>query len=41
VGNHVLALHRERIGGLDLPGDLADGSFRLMTGGDIEALFSA
>jgi 16S rRNA pseudouridine516 synthase len=41
VGNHVLALHRDRIGGLDLPADLADGHHRLMTPGDVDALFSA
>ena len=28
VGNHVEALHRERIGGLDLPADLAPGAWR-------------
>jgi 16S rRNA pseudouridine516 synthase len=27
VGNHVVALHRDRLGGLDLPGDLAPGAF--------------
>ncbi len=40
VGNHVLALHRERIGGLDLPQDLAAGAFRPMTDSDIHALFA-
>jgi 16S rRNA pseudouridine516 synthase len=39
VGNHVEALHRDRIGGLTLPGDLDPGAFRLMTAGDIDALF--
>ncbi|MGV8944028.1 MAG: 16S rRNA pseudouridine(516) synthase, partial [Thermomonas sp.] len=33
VGNHVEALHRERIGGLDL-GDLAEGQWRML--GDME-----
>jgi 16S rRNA pseudouridine516 synthase len=41
VGNHVLALHRDRIGGLGLPDDLAPGAFRLMTAGDIDALFGS
>lgn len=40
VGNHVLALHRDRIGGLDLPEDLAPGAFRLLTDGDLAALFT-
>ena len=39
VGNHVAALHRDRIGGLELPQDLAPGGFRLMTEGDIAILF--
>ena len=29
VGNHVTALHRDRIGGLALPADLAPGQYRL------------
>jgi 16S rRNA pseudouridine516 synthase len=41
VGNHVLALHRDRIGGLHLPDDLPAGQYRLMTPADLEALFSA
>jgi 16S rRNA pseudouridine516 synthase len=41
VGNHVAQLHRDRIGGLDLPEDLAAGSYRLMTAADLEALFGA
>jgi 16S rRNA pseudouridine516 synthase len=41
VGNHVVALHRDRIGGLDLPPDLADGHYRLMTAADVQTLFSA
>lgn len=36
VGNHVVALHRDRIGGLALPGDLAPGEFRLLTADDLE-----
>jgi len=31
VGNHVTALHRDRMGHLDLPADLAPGEFRLLT----------
>jgi 16S rRNA pseudouridine516 synthase len=40
VGNHVTALHRDRIGGLDLPADLAPGQWRLMTAADIAAVFA-
>ena len=40
VGNHVNALHRDRIGALDLPADLEPGAFRLMTSADIDALFA-
>ena len=39
VGNHVEALHRDRIGALDLPGDLAPGEHRLLTEAGLEALF--
>jgi 16S rRNA pseudouridine516 synthase len=39
VGNHVEALHRDRVGGLDLPADMEPGAFRLMTVGDLAALF--
>jgi 16S rRNA pseudouridine516 synthase len=39
IGNHVTALHRDRIGGLDLPPDLAPGSWRVMGEGDLAALF--
>jgi len=31
VGNHVAALHRDRIGGLELPADLAPGAWRILT----------
>jgi 16S rRNA pseudouridine516 synthase len=41
VGNHVTALHRDRVGGLALPGDLEPGAWRLMTAADLEALFAA
>ena len=40
VGNHVVALHREAIGGLTLPSDLAAGEFRLLAAADMEALFA-
>ena len=38
VGNHVEALHRDRIGALDLPADLAPGSYRLATSAAVAAL---
>ncbi|MBI5940196.1 MAG: rRNA pseudouridine synthase [Caulobacterales bacterium] len=40
VGNHVVALHRESMGGLDLPDDLAAGEYRLMTEADVAAVFA-
>ena len=40
VGNHVTALHRNRIGGLDLPEDLACGAYRLLTADDLAAIFA-
>jgi len=39
VGNHVVALHRERIGGIALPGDLAPGAYRILTAAQAEAVF--
>ncbi len=39
VGNHVEALHRERIGGLDL-GDLAEGEWRLLDPSAITTVFA-
>lgn len=39
VGNHVEALHRDRIGGLDLPGDLAPGAWRILSASEIGAVF--
>ncbi len=41
VGNHVEALHRERLGGLVLPDDLAPGEWRLLDDGEIAAIFVA
>jgi len=38
VGNHVQALHRSRIGGLEL-GELAPGEWRTLAAGDVERLF--
>jgi 16S rRNA pseudouridine516 synthase len=40
VGNHVEALHRERLGGLALPDDLAPGDWRLLDSGEIDAIFA-
>jgi 16S rRNA pseudouridine516 synthase len=40
VGNHVEALHRDRIGGLTLPPDLAAGALRIMMPDDVAAVFS-
>lgn len=40
VGNHVVALHRESMGGLDLPADLAAGEYRLMADADLAAIFA-
>ena len=39
VGNHVTALHRDRIGGLDLPSDLPPGAWRVLTPGEQASLF--
>jgi 16S rRNA pseudouridine516 synthase len=39
AGNHVTALHRDRVGGLELPADLEPGAYRLMTDADQAALF--
>jgi 16S rRNA pseudouridine516 synthase len=39
VGNHVTALHRDRIGGLELPSDLPPGAWRVLTPGEQAALF--
>ena len=41
AGNHVVALHREAIGGLALPGDLDAGEFRLLGSADVDAIFSS
>ena len=41
VGNHVVALHRDRIGRLTLPDDLAAGAFVAMGVAEAEAVVLA
>ena len=38
LGNHVTALHRESLGGLALPDDLAPGDWRLLTAAEVAAV---
>ncbi len=40
VGNHVTALHRDRIGALDLPQDLAPGHHRVISAAQLSAVFT-
>ena len=40
VGNHVNALHRDRIGGLALPDDLEPGAWRILPAEQAEAVFA-
>ncbi len=40
VGNHVEALHRDRIGALDLPDDLEPGRLRRLTDADVARIFA-
>jgi len=40
VGNHVDGLHRERVGGLTLPDDLAPGDWRLLDPAQIDLIFT-
>ena len=40
MGNHVTALHRDRIGDLDLPADLEAGAYRVMGTHDVAMLFA-
>ena len=40
IGNHVEALHRERIGALSLPPDLEPGTYRILNAADIAAIFA-
>jgi 16S rRNA pseudouridine516 synthase len=39
--NRVIALHRDRVGGLALPDDLAAGQYRLLSAADIDAVFDS
>lgn len=41
TGNHVEALHRERLGGLTLPDHLAPGEWKLLNADEIASIFSA
>ncbi len=40
VGNHVTALHRDRIGALDLPEDLEPGAWRALTEAEAALIFA-
>jgi 16S rRNA pseudouridine516 synthase len=40
VGNHVTALHRDRIGALTLPGDMDAGAWRPLTDAEQAAIFA-
>ena len=40
VGNHVEALHRERVGALTLPDDLAPGAWRLLNPDQVALIFA-
>jgi 16S rRNA pseudouridine516 synthase len=40
AGNHVVALHRDRMGGLDLPADLEPGQYRALGPAEIAAIFA-
>ena len=40
AGNHVEALHRERVGALSLPEDLAPGAWRLLTADQVDLIFA-
>ncbi|ACL56087.1 pseudouridine synthase [Methylobacterium nodulans] len=39
VGNHVTALHRDRVGRLDLPADLAPGAYRILGEAELAQVF--
>jgi len=39
TGNHVNALHRDRVGGLELPEDLKAGEFRVLGADDVATIF--
>jgi 16S rRNA pseudouridine516 synthase len=40
VGNHVTALHRDRIGGLALPQDVEPGAWRVLTPDEQASIFA-
>jgi 16S rRNA pseudouridine516 synthase len=40
VGNHVVALHRDRVGGLALPDDLEPGAYRVLGAAEIGRIFA-
>jgi 16S rRNA pseudouridine516 synthase len=40
IGNHVLALHRDKVGGLTLPADLPPGEIRILNKDDIAQIFA-
>lgn len=40
LGNHVTTLHRDRVGGLQLPADLAPGEWRVLDAGDVARIFA-
>ena len=40
MGNHVEALHRESLGGLSLPPDLAPGQWRLLSEAEVAQVFA-
>ena len=39
AGNHVNALHRDQVGGLALPGDLAAGQYRILDAAEVRTIF--
>ena len=41
AGNHVAVLHRDRIGALELPADLAPGRYRLLDADETALVFAA
>ncbi len=40
MGNHVDALHRDKVGGLTLPDDLAAGAYRILEPDAIATIFA-
>lgn len=40
MGNHVVALHRDRLGGLVLPDDLEPGKYRVLDEAGVAAIFA-